>query len=562
MLRKITDHFAHPMVALAIWVLPNLLIAQIEQGGRPMALSTALSVRGVPIASPTPFDPSMVPDQSTDRSTGPVVPFDALRLEMNVDVTTTGRWDVLKDGSRVCRLRVSSPGAYGLELFFADVDLPVGTSMFVHGGDGERILGAFTRASIHADGTFATDRTRGDACLVEIDVPSWAQDANPHVRIASVGHTYRPYDVAADPCEVDVVCSPEGDDWMDESDGVVRIRVVENGQIGYCSGSLINNVEQDCTPYILTAFHCGVGASSSDFPLWKFYFRYQRAQCGSGNAYANKVMTGCTERANSNDGGGQNGSDFLLVELMDEVPGSYGPYWNGWDATGTISGSGVGIHHPNGDEKKISTYTTNLVTTHYSWNGPQSHWLVHWSGTPNGHGVTEGGSSGSPLFDASGHIIGKLTGGSSYCNSVVPGGENQPDYYGKLSYDWTNNPNTSAQKLKAWLDPQSSGTLVLDGSRDPCGIYVGVAERPQALDAAVWTPTPANDRAWIRIPSALTAPERVDLIDPTGRVVPVPSSVLNGTVELELSGVAQGYYAVRTWTKGAPASAGRLIVQR
>ena len=48
--------------------------------------------------------------------------------------------------------------------------------------------------------------------------------------------------------------------------------------------------------------------------------------------------------------------------------------------------------------------------------------------TSNGHGVTEGGSSGSPIFNQSKRIVGQLSGGSSTCNSP-----NYSDLYGKMS---------------------------------------------------------------------------------------------------------------------------------
>ena len=75
------------------------------------------------------------------------------------------------------------------------------------------------------------------------------------------------------------------------------------------------------------------------------------------------------------------------------------------------------MHHPSGDIKKISTYSSNLNTSGWNGNGVQSHWRVYWTSNSNGHGVTEGGSSGSPIFRANGRIMGTLTGGGSYCNS-------------------------------------------------------------------------------------------------------------------------------------------------
>ena len=47
---------------------------------------------------------------------------------------------------------------------------------------------------------------------------------------------------------------------------------------------------------------------------------------------------------------------------------------------------------------KISTYTTTLGTGTWSGGISSGHWTVRWAATTNGWGVTEGGSSGSPLL--------------------------------------------------------------------------------------------------------------------------------------------------------------------
>ena len=48
-------------------------------------------------------------------------------------------------------------------------------------------------------------------------------------------------------------------------------------------------------------------------------------------------------------------------------------------------------------------------------------------------GVTEPGSSGSPLFDQNGRIIGQLYGGSAACQGTSANGY---DYYGRLGVSW------------------------------------------------------------------------------------------------------------------------------
>jgi PKD repeat protein len=125
--------------------------------------------------------------------------------------------------------------------------------------------------------------------------------------------------------------------------------------------------------------------------------------------------------------------------------------------------SGVSIHHPQGDVKMISTFTEPLVSSYYnsvSDDPDGKYWRVNWSETQNGHGVTEGGSSGSPIFDQDGLVVGSLTGGGASCTFL-----DYADYYGKLNVAWEpTTKNDSTKVLSYWLDPDHTEVLTLSGS--------------------------------------------------------------------------------------------------
>ena len=93
-------------------------------------------------------------------------------------------------------------------------------------------------------------------------------------------------------------------------------------------------------------------------------------------------------------------------------------------------------------------------------SGPDNstHWLVYWNQTENGHGVTAGGSSGSPIFNQNKLIVGHLTGGGSYCNML-----NEPDVYGKVWHAWDQIDTTPEKQLKPWLDSLNTGVTTLNG---------------------------------------------------------------------------------------------------
>ena len=309
---------------------------------------------------------------------------------------------------------------------------------------------------------------------------------------------------------------------------------------------MVNNVAHDCKRLILTAQHCGVGISDEDFLLWKFYFGYQRPNCGTGSALQNRVITGCFKRGESNDNGGQNGSDFLLLEAEDAINPSWNPFWLGWDATTDTHTGGKCIHHPAGDEKKISTYTGNAQNSTF-WTGMATHYRVVWAETESGWGVTEGGSSGSPLFESSGKVIGTLTGGGSFCNSVQPGGQTQPDYYGKMNYHWTSNPGPATEELKTWLDPDNTGTLVLDGSYTPC---VTAVTEFATLERPLLSPNPATDAVRITLPTGIGSVDRVDVLDITGKLVSSERPVGSTGTVVNVGHLAPGTYFARLSADG------------
>jgi len=262
-------------------------------------------------------------------------------------------------------------------------------------------------------------------------------------------------------CEISVNC-PEGDNYSKIKNSVSRILVKQGSSLFWCSGSLINNTKMDKKPYLLTANHCGDLSSVDDYSDWVFDFNFESEDCDKplfepekNTVYGSKLLAKAPGSVNSF-------SDFKLLLLNHDLPPVANAFYVGWDRRNTASANGAGIHHPQGDIKMISTYSDNLLSTNYfdsNENTDGKYWRVIWSETESGHGVTEGGSSGSPIYNSSGLLVGTLTGGQADCDL-----QTSPDWYGKFSYHWESNGNDSATQLKYWLDPISSGTEVLNGS--------------------------------------------------------------------------------------------------
>jgi hypothetical protein len=286
--------------------------------------------------------------------------------------------------------------------------------------------------------------------------------------IGLVNRTYRfkqqDFGDAGD-CQVNAAC-PEGL-FPDLEDATVRILWFNSGVAGWCSGTLMNNTAYDLRPLILTAEHCALirgEPSEADYRNWTFFFNYQSAACETprndlGLDAKNRV--GARVLSRSNDNGGDTGSDFLLIELINSIPDHFEAYYAGWNRSSTPPLQGECYHHPAGDLMKISTYRSSASLGSFGGVTDDTHYQVQWVGTPNGFGTTEPGSSGSALLDENGLVVGQLTGGASSCEDP-----RFFDLYGTMSYNWNKNGSATENQLGPWLDPLNSGVVALSGTRE------------------------------------------------------------------------------------------------
>jgi hypothetical protein len=396
-------------------------------------------------------------------------------IPTSINTSNHGKWTTNEFGERIWQLQIKVSGAEALSFPFEKFYLYDKATIDIFDNNGKRLHSTYTAAEVLSHGQQNLALCFGDDMTIQIKEPAGTRASE--IQINEIMYAYRstgnPNIITdfgdAGSCNVNVNCSPEGNNWQDEKRGIVRILVRVGATQGWGTGALMNNTALNCTPLILTSMFNGLNgatfASAADLNQWIFYFNYEAVSCANpGTNPASNTITGCVRRAYSNDGGGNTGSDFLLVQLNSSIPASYNVYYNGWDANNTATTGGVCIHHPAGDIKKISTF--NGTTSSTSWGGTvaNTHWQLTWSATVNGHGVTEGGSSGAPIFkNSTGQIVGTLTGGGSDCANRTAA-----DACGKMSYHWASNGTTSATRLKDWLDPGNTGVLSLSGSSNPC----------------------------------------------------------------------------------------------
>ncbi len=431
-------------VALILLSATNLS-AQLNQGGSPVGLELEKQERIDPVEFEVmpEFDLEALREEDETLDGKPGVPFRfGQNLYVNLNLQNSGSWNFLDDGSRLWRLGVTSKGAKTINLLFSEYRLPKGAKLFVYSPDGREVLGAFNHLNNQDDGQFATTLLRADAVIIEYHEP-----ANPEfpgkLNLSRVTHGYRGVGDMMDKgfgdsgsCNLNVACT-EADDWQQQ---VRTVAMLVTGGNGFCTGALINNAENDGTPYFLSANHC-----YSDPGSVVYWFNWQSETCSNpASSPTHDALSGAVDRAR------HEASDFWLVELNDTPPEDYDVYYAGWNRTiDDLAEIVIGVHHPSGDIKKFSYANEGVQAASYLGDAGTgtTHWRIVWSGGT----TTEPGSSGSPIFDSEGRLLGQLHGGSAAC------GNTEPDWYGRFGISWDGG-GTSATRLSDWLDP--SGTDV------------------------------------------------------------------------------------------------------
>lgn len=429
--------------------------AQLEYGGEPFAWEDKSSSRASTIEWYTTEALDMALIEAQDAVTDPMkdVPYRfGWEWEVALSTETAGTWTELSNGDRVWQLGVECPDATSISFIFDRYILPKGANLYIWNADRTRFKGAYTHKNNQEWESLGVGLIYDNKVVIELHEPAVVAGQT-ELSLGTIVHGYRSVlrsEETADrgpfgssgACNININC-PEGSDWQVEKRSVA---LIVSGGFATCSGALVNNTAQDGTPYFLTANHCLGGQNN-----WVFYFNHESPNCTSNTGPTNQSISGSILRASNA------ASDVALLELSDTPPASFNAQYAGWDhSDATTVTSAVGIHHPSGDVKKICFEDNSPF--HQNVAGAACWYINQWE-----DGVTEGGSSGSPLFDQNHRIIGQLYGGFAACAGQNNNG--QADWYGRFGVSWDNG-SSSSTRLRDWLDPNNTGVTVLDGWPD------------------------------------------------------------------------------------------------
>ena len=465
MLRKCKIGFQTLLSALVLLIAVDGQ-AQVSVGGTPLSWGYTLTGSNTVITLPAVDEAALLLEDEARQMNGEKSTRFGYNHEVSIDVLASCVWESTSS-HEIGRLAIQSDGARSINLIFNEFYLEQDVSLFLYNASKNDLIGAFTAANNKPYRTFSTLPLPGDVLVLEVNAPLGSRSDLSVMQLETVTHAYKDlFNQSLDKglgqsgsCNVNVNC-PEAAGWEDQRRSVARI--VVNGN-DHCTGALINNTGNDGTPYFLTANHCLTGNVSN----WVFWFNWESPTCNPTQNSSYDGVSGSTLLASCSN------SDFALLELSQDVPLNYNPYYAGWSAVNTAPTSSVGIHHPSGDIKKWSYDGDASVSSEWGgWgsSGTNTHWeVLDWD-----IGTTEGGSSGSPLFDQNKRIVGQLHGGAALC------GNDFSDLYGKVAYSW-DCQNQNSGRLDVWLDPNNSGLTLLDGFDPNSDVYVNDAMAGEIL---------------------------------------------------------------------------------
>ncbi len=315
----------------------------------------------------------------------------------------------------------SSPGAQAIRLHFTGFSLPSSAEMFFFSTVGEA-YGPYTSKGRNGNGDFWTRSITGESGIVQLRFTANATEADRRkisFAITELGHisgriTGEPTPVTRShdtwPCSDNVACLVDancvnGTPADGAKSAVAKMEWIQGAFINTCTGGLLVDTDPSTQiPYFLTANHC---FSSSISNLETFFF-YSTDSCNG--VCPDSLVTGGTPPPASTIGvtvqATGSAGDFTLLTL-DEVPPA-GVTYLGWNNTPVASTNGASLYRISNANFGPQVYSQHDVDT----SSPEC------TGWPRGEriyakditGATMGGSSGSPVLNSAGEVVGQLSG--------------------------------------------------------------------------------------------------------------------------------------------------------
>ncbi|ANM29526.1 hypothetical protein ABI59_07930 [Acidobacteria bacterium Mor1] len=350
--------------------------------------------------------------------------------------------------------RVSSKGSLATRLYLTDVELPAGSELFVYSIEGEA-FGPYTFDSDENRGELWTHTVVGSEIRLQLHVPRHqvAGISKARLEISAAAHLGDRFISTVDPqgkahcngnasCVQNASCSSIPSAIQPARDAVGRMLYQVGSGFFLCSGGLLNDTDSSSTiPYFITANHCF--ATQSAASSLEVYFQYSVA-CGTSNCPA-PGSTSAPRVLGSTLLSTSSAQDYTFLQLNQSAPA--GSTLLGWTTTAVANSNNTQLYrvsHPSGQPQAYSEQRVN--TSRPTCSGVGRGNFIY---SVDNFGATEGGSSGSPVLNSSGQVVGQLFGACGTNTGNVCDSNNNSTVDGALAAYYSS--------ISQWLDPAPSG---------------------------------------------------------------------------------------------------------
>jgi hypothetical protein len=321
--------------------------------------------------------------------------------------------------SFVWAVTITSPGAQSIRLHVEDFSLPENTELFLIGANGQAD-GPHVGLGRNGNGDFWTRSIVGDTGTIVVRYTGSRPQINKgrttlvitelaHIRGRPPKPQLRSHDnwPCSDnaACMVDVQCSGTDPAVNDAKAGVAKLEWTQGPFVNTCTGGLIADTDAGTDiPLMLSANHC----FSSDVSNLETFFSYTTDSCNG--SCPDGLVTGGTPPPADTVGMTVNAtnstSDYTLFTLSEPAPG--GAVFMGWNTTPVANTDGFNLFRISNANFGPQVYSEHSVDT----GSPQCSGIPRgaWIYSKDQFGGTMGGSSGSPVVNSAGEIVGQLTG--------------------------------------------------------------------------------------------------------------------------------------------------------
>ncbi|HSN53801.1 MAG TPA: serine protease, partial [Candidatus Sulfomarinibacteraceae bacterium] len=348
----------------------------------------------------------------------------ALRVGLTKAVKARGSflspsWGEVKstyDAGRVWSAAVRSEGAFGLRLHFKRFRLPADTELYLFNERGE-VAGPYSGWGPLGTGEFWANMITGDTVYLQLRQygPAGPEKVGAAwFDLTDVGHVAEGFGRSLQAmakafctynasCVENVNCGSPSLAVDVARDAVAHMQFVKRPYLYVCSGGLIADSAGSGTPYFLTANHCI--SRDREASTLETYFQWT-VGCGKTcptqweEPIDTPKMLGSSVVATNNTG------DYTLLLLNGSVP--EGLAFLGWTSEPVAFANGTDLYrvsHPSAAPQAYSEHQVDtLAGTCTTW--PRGSWIY----SRDTSGATEGGSSGSPVVNGAGLVVGQLSG--------------------------------------------------------------------------------------------------------------------------------------------------------